>query len=308
MTVLDIRVAAGANDGEWTSAGAFSSTNALNINLGSSAGTTTYSGFFRFLNVTVPGSDTIDVANMVFRSWGNADSGVTCNARILAHLAANPAAPTSHSGVTSAPRTTAFTDWSNIPPVGADADFTSAEFPAVMQELVSQGSWASGNAVVLFVENNGSSPSALRHIRPYEFASATAPLLHIEYSPPNTAPTITVAPTASYGSLTRLGPLNTPAVVSFTATDADGDALTYEIRTAAGGGGTLVASGTCTSGTTENVNIANSDPGLVDGSQTLYLRVHDGAVYSADSSFSLLRDTTAPTVGTITTNPDPVVS
>ena len=126
----------------------------------------------------------------------------------------------------------------------------------------------------------------------------------------NTAPTITVAPTVSYGSLTRLGPNNSPAVVSFTATDAEqtgADELSYTIRTATAGGGTLVGSGTCTSGASKNHNIANADAGLVDGSQTLYLRVFDGWSYSADLSFTLLLDTTAPTVGAITHSPNPVV-
>lgn len=127
------------------------------------------------------------------------------------------------------------------------------------------------------------------------------------YTPTNTAPSIAVAPTVSYGSLTRLGPNNSPAIVSFTATDADGDPLTYQIRTAASGGGTLVASGNANLGSTTNVNIAYNATGLVEGTNALYLRVHDGTAYSADSSFDLLRDTEAPSVGTITVDP-PIVT
>lgn len=141
-------------------------------------------------------------------------------------------------------------------------------------------------------------------------ASSEANIDHVRvtvyYTLANTAPTITVAPTVSNGSLTRLGPNNTPAVVTFTATDTDGDALTYEIRTAASGGGTLVGNGSATSGVSKQHNIANSASGLVDGNQTLYLSINDGTVDSSDSSFSLLRDTTAPTVGTITHSPSPV--
>lgn len=129
-------------------------------------------------------------------------------------------------------------------------------------------------------------------------------------TPPNTAPTITVGPSVSYGNLTRLGPSNSPAIVSFTATDPEetgaGD-LDYEIRTATGGGGTLVASGSCTSGVAENVNLAHNASGLSgNGSQALYLVVGDGTD-DTEESFTLLQDNAAPTVGTIIHSPNPVV-
>lgn len=131
------------------------------------------------------------------------------------------------------------------------------------------------------------------------------------YLPPNTPPTITVNPSVNYNGYTRTGPNNTPISVSFTATDPEetgANALNYQIRTAAGTGGTLVASGTFTSGVGASVNIAHNASGLSEGSNTLYLRVDDGTdVASTNPSFTLLVDRGAPTVGTITHMPNPVV-
>jgi hypothetical protein len=126
---------------------------------------------------------------------------------------------------------------------------------------------------------------------------------------PNTEPVISVPPTVSYTPLTRLGPNNTPATVTFTATDTEettANALSYTIRTAAAGGGTLVGSGTCTSGISKSHSITNTNAGLVDGTNTLYLRISDGTLFSSDAAFTLLRDTGLPTVGTITHTPNPV--
>lgn len=159
------------------------------------------------------------------------------------------------------------------------------------------------------VEYSSGDPRIQRRVYSYEGASADSPQLHLEYTPANTAPTISVAPTVSYGTLTRLGPNNTPAVAAFEATDPEetgADALSYEVRTASGGG-TLVTSGTCTSGVTENVNIAWDAPSIVEGTQTLYLVIDDGTA-STEESFTLLMDATPPTVGTITVNPSPVTN
>jgi hypothetical protein len=83
---------------------------------------------------------------------------------------------------------------------------------------------------------------------------------------------------------------NTPSLyytVTFTPTDTRSTAaneLTYTVRTATGTGGTLLTSGTATSGaskTTETI----ADDTLVDGSNTRYLRVVDGAGNVLESSF-----------------------
>jgi len=108
----------------------------------------------------------------------------------------------------------------------------------------------------------------------------------------NSAPIITVGPTVAYaGSSTGVSSVATPATVTFTATDAEqtgADELTWQIRTATGGGGTLVASGTATQAISEVASIDYNDSGIIDGSQTLYLLVSDG-VATDEESFSFNR-------------------
>ena len=126
--------------------------------------------------------------------------------------------------------------------------------------------------------------------------TAADPKLVITYTPA-TPPTITSGPTTTYAS----GTATTPTVtwgVTFTATDAEqtgSDALTYYIRTSSTfGGGTQVATGTCTSGASKVLTgLAYNASGLVEGSQTLYLHIYDGALNTVTAgSFNLVVSTT----------------
>lgn len=109
-----------------------------------------------------------------------------------------------------------------------------------------------------------------------------------------TPPTITSGPTTTYAS----GTCTTPTVtwgITFTATDAEqtgSNALTYYIRTSSTfGSGTQVATGTCTSGSSKVVTgLAYNASGVVEGTQTLYLHIYDGALNTVTaSSFTLVR-------------------
>lgn len=91
-----------------------------------------------------------------------------------------------------------------------------------------------------------------------------------------------------YGSYTRTGPANTPWTLNFTGA---GRINAYQIRTASGGGGTLVASGSASVGANAPT-VAYNASGLVQGSNTLYLRVSgdSGSTFDNEYSFTLLRD------------------
>lgn len=118
----------------------------------------------------------------------------------------------------------------------------------------------------------------------------------------NTPPEFTVTPSVNYNGYTRTGPANSPITVSFEAEDdeEDGtDELTVEVRTAASGGGTLVATDDYTSGTAGSISIAHNASGINEGSNTLYMRIGDGVAWSDDESFTLLVDRTAPDLGTV---------
>ncbi len=309
MTVIDLQVSASGDNGYWYEDGSTFGTasSGSTARVGKSSAGPSANKFFRFANVTVPASD-IDVATFKWRARGTT-STATVHTSIRAIAADNASAPTTNAEAIGATLTTASVAYNNISAQTNNTWYTAPSIVSVIEEVTSNSGWASGNALVLYWEDTTSSAGAFRVTNFYSDSSSSAATLHIEYTPDNTAPTITVAPAVSYGTLTRLGPNNTPATLTFTATDAQqtgANALSYTIRTASGGGGTLVASGLCTSGVSENVNIAYNATSLSQGSNTLYLRIHDGTAYSADSSFVVLLDSSAPTVGTIAQTPAPV--
>lgn len=128
----------------------------------------------------------------------------------------------------------------------------------------------------------------------------------------NTVPTFSVQPVATYaGGATRTGP-NTTWGVTFTANDSEqsGAGFTYQIRTSATPtGGTLVASGTLTFGSSlVRTGIAYNASGLVQGSNTLYVHVYDGGLWGVSNSFTVLRDDSVSAPSSISHSPNPVPS
>lgn len=119
----------------------------------------------------------------------------------------------------------------------------------------------------------------------------------------NTAPSFTSQPTVNYNStFTRTSVNNTPIEINFTPDDQEqtgSNALTYDIRTAAGGGGSSVGSGTCTADSAKSHSLAYNATNLNNGSNTLYVRLGDGITFTDSNSFVVLRDDTAPNNGTV---------
>jgi len=172
---------------------------------------------------------------------------------------------------------------------------------------------AAGTTGIFTVSMGGLSASTLYHYRAFATsASGTSYTTDDTFTTlaANTAPTITFGPFMNYPSGTRTG-VNNQWSFSFTATDAQqtgANALSYELRTAAGGAGTLITSGTNTSGTQLNTaNLPYNQTGVVEGNQTVYLRVSDGSLWASDTSGTLRRDTVVPNASTtISHTPNPV--
>lgn len=84
--------------------------------------------------------------------------------------------------------------------------------------------------------------------------------------------------------------------VTFTPDDVlstDPDELQYQVRTAAGGTGTLLASGTATADVEETTDTI-LDLELVEGVNTRYIRVIDGANNATDTAFTVLAELDPP--------------
>lgn len=268
--------------------------------------------YFRFSAVAIPKGAIINAATLTLRASVNR-ANVTVNTRLSAVAADNPSAPSTYNGAENATRTTAQTNWHSIPAWTSGTTYTSPAITGIIQELVNRPGWQSGNAIIIYWEDDNSSTSSNNTHRAAFGDSATSTdraLLTVDFSPPNSPPEITSPPVGDYGSLTRSGPANSPISVEFEAEDAEDtgtDELTVEIRTAAAGGGTLVATDDYTSGTAGSISIAHDASGLSEGSNTLYIRVGDGTDWSDDESFTLLVDRSAPAAFTPSSNVNPVV-
>jgi len=181
MATFTANISTGADDGHSTSAPAFSSTASGVIfgNDGNSA-----DAFFRFQNVTIPQGANISAATIQFQAL-TTRSTATCQVKIFCNAADNATAPTDRTSHVNKTRTTAFSDWNPVPVQTADLNYTTPDFSSAVQEVINRAGWASGNALMVLIDNNGSSTNALRQEKAFESSSSLCALLSITYTLPS---------------------------------------------------------------------------------------------------------------------------
>ena len=138
----------------------------------------------RFTNVGVPPGAIVANAYVEFTCDETKDGTLPVSLIIEGELSPNA---TTFAGdkfnITSRTRTTAKAIWEprNWTTVGGK-DQTS-NIAVVIQQIVSQRGWASGNALVLIIRNNPANPSqGIRCVESYNGEPGNAPLLHIEFT------------------------------------------------------------------------------------------------------------------------------
>jgi hypothetical protein len=169
--------------------------------------------------VTVPTGQIISQATLKIYAY-TGSGGTTARARITADAEDNPDAPSSASGADGLTPTGAYADWT--PDVWTDhVQYTAPDLAAVIQEIVSRGSWASGNSILLLLKDNGSDEGATRCMD-YDTGNGYVASLYLEWAPP--APETKVIPTLSdtdTGVIPTLLGLNLTAIQYGSLTDAD---------------------------------------------------------------------------------------
>ncbi|MHC4596872.1 MAG: LamG domain-containing protein, partial [Planctomycetota bacterium] len=138
-----------------------------------------------YTDIAIPKGATITAASVQFQVDEDKDGTLPVNLVIEGELAADAAGFTSDAySVTSRPRTTALVQWSvpNWTTVGdRGPDQATPDIAAVIQEIVNQDGWASGNSLVLIISDDPANPSS--GIRCAEAGPGDdAALLHIEYT------------------------------------------------------------------------------------------------------------------------------
>lgn len=139
-------------DAAHTSSGSWSTTGTSILNGFSSL---SRQAVFGFSNVTIANAATISSA--VFDTYISSGGGSgTLALRLTMEDADNPAFPTSVTDSNGRTLTTATADFSGSRP-SSGSYYTWPDFTSVVQEVVDRAGWASGNAMNLFIRDNGSS-------------------------------------------------------------------------------------------------------------------------------------------------------
>ena len=134
----------------------------------------------RFLNVNVPRGATIVNAWVQFLADNEKLTGGVVNLAIWGRLEPNPGAFSAARSVSTAPKTSVYVSWSNIPDWASGARGPLQQTPnlaVVIQELVDQPGWTAGNALALIIGDDPVNKST--NIRSVQSGSLA---LHIEFS------------------------------------------------------------------------------------------------------------------------------
>ncbi len=136
----------------------------------------------RFVDVPIPKGAIVDNAFIEFTCDETKSGTQPVNVLIEGQLNPNP--PTfadTTNNITDRPTTTAIVEWIPENWTEEGQKDRSSDITSVIQEIIDQGDWAFGNALVLILRDNPDNPST--GVRCAECASdpANAPLLHIEF-------------------------------------------------------------------------------------------------------------------------------
>jgi hypothetical protein len=270
MTTLNLQVAAGGDDLSWHNegAGAFSTT-AATILVGDTSSTDFNRwGLVRFTGGTIPVGATITEAHLTLKATGL--SGSIPALTVVGVLGDNLAAPTTRSGANALAATTAAVPWTPSAWVSATS-YDSPDLKTVLQEIVNQGTWTSGDSILLLVTvPRGDSFAAANaaSFRSYDNTPADAAKLTINYS-------TVFAGTANAGpDQTNVVPLST---VTLTGAASTGSPTVYQWRQVSGPAVTLSSTSVVSPTFTAPANIAGAT--LVFG-----LKVGDSTTLSSEDT------------------------
>lgn len=175
-SIIDVRVIASADDAEEKAGGSVSLTSP-DLELVYDGNNQTVG--LRFQNVTIPAGATIITAYVQFTV--DEQSTAATSLVIEGQATLNPTTFSASSrDVSNRPRTNAAVAWIPVAwaTVGEAAEAQrTPNLAAIVQELVNQPGWSSGQALVLLITGTGE-----RVAEAYDGEVAKAPLLHVEYA------------------------------------------------------------------------------------------------------------------------------
>ena len=189
---LDLRVSTGGDDYEESVAGGGMDNGSSDLEIPyESAGTPTGSNEqvvgLRFIPVPIGKGAQVTKAYIELEMDETKGNTQVVNVIIEGQLIGNaPAFTTASKDITNRTPTKAQVKWTIPTGMANDTEFQSPDISSILNEIMSQADWAAGNAIVIMIRDDKSSPSAgVRCVEAVEGEAAAAPLLHVEVFDPS---------------------------------------------------------------------------------------------------------------------------
>lgn len=174
----DWQVGASGNDGQWiVDLEAFSADSAT-LTIGQTEASLDINTFCRFTNVGISCGSIIISAYLTYTKNTNVYSGTTCSTRLYCDKSGNPAAPTQYSDIVNATRTSAYVSWTI--PAWSDSGYNAKNtlsLVSIVQEVVNLPAFQSGNSMMFYHIDYGSTDNAYRTVMSYDTNPSYAPKL-----------------------------------------------------------------------------------------------------------------------------------
>ena len=135
----------------------------------------------RFLNVLIPFGANIDVCYATFTPWASR-TGLSIDFKYQFEASGDALQIIDYADYASRVLTTANVIQNNVPAWTIDVKETSVDLSGPLQEVIDDVSWASGNAVALYVRPDFASVGAYRDIHSWDGDVLKALQLHVEYT------------------------------------------------------------------------------------------------------------------------------
>jgi hypothetical protein len=114
--------------------------------------------------------------------------GTVVRSKIRGELETNPVTFADLADFDGRERTSAIVAWNDLPAWSSPNYYDSPEVKGIIQEIIDQDGWASGNALVLFWDDfddlSDHNTNCRRYGGAWDAASHDPPRLHIEYTAP----------------------------------------------------------------------------------------------------------------------------
>lgn len=168
-----------ADDAYINSVSSSINTGGAQLFFGKGAGVT-YDAGIRARGVDIPQGATILSAFLELVASSNSINE-PANLILYGEDADNAAGFTNKANFQARTRTSAYVPWSNVPTWATGQVYQTPDITTLIQEIVNRAGWASGNDLVIFIQDNASGANAIRAAAAYDDPIYREPRLYVTY-------------------------------------------------------------------------------------------------------------------------------